>query len=34
MDADGVPALEEIPTPDTPTIETLAAHLGVAASAT
>ncbi|RST02424.1 MULTISPECIES: proline--tRNA ligase [Streptomyces] len=28
------PALEEIPTPDTPTIETLAAHLGVPASAT
>ncbi|MEV7546899.1 proline--tRNA ligase [Streptomyces sp. NPDC089915] len=27
-------ALEEIPTPDTPTIETLAAHLGVPASAT
>lgn len=26
--------LEEIPTPDTPTIETLAAHLGVPASAT
>jgi prolyl-tRNA synthetase len=34
VDADGVPALEEIPTPDTPTIETLAAHLGVPASAT
>ncbi|MET9910781.1 proline--tRNA ligase [Streptomyces sp. NPDC006476] len=34
VDADGVPALEEIPTPDTPTIETLAAHLGVEASAT
>ncbi|MGV9456765.1 proline--tRNA ligase [Streptomyces sp. NPDC003635] len=32
--AEGVPALEEIPTPDTPTIETLAAHLGVQASAT
>jgi prolyl-tRNA synthetase len=29
-----VPALEEIPTPDTPTIETLAAHLGVEASDT
>ncbi|GAV45151.1 proline--tRNA ligase [Streptomyces acidiscabies] len=28
------PALEEIPTPDTPTIETLAAALGVPASAT
>src|SRR6195952_1273988 len=28
------PALEEIPTPDTPTIETLAAHLGIPASAT
>ncbi|MBT2403512.1 MULTISPECIES: proline--tRNA ligase [unclassified Streptomyces] len=28
------PALEEVDTPDTPTIETLAAHLGVAASAT
>ncbi|MCY0937857.1 proline--tRNA ligase [Streptomyces sp. H34-S4] len=27
-------ALEEVPTPDTPTIETLAAHLGVPASAT
>ncbi|MGY5055755.1 proline--tRNA ligase [Streptomyces sp. 900105755] len=34
VDASGVPALEEIPTPDTPTIETLAAHLGVPASAT
>ncbi|MEE1761595.1 MULTISPECIES: proline--tRNA ligase [unclassified Streptomyces] len=34
VDTDGVPALEEIPTPDTPTIETLAAHLGVEASAT
>ncbi|MEU9185062.1 proline--tRNA ligase [Streptomyces sp. NPDC048484] len=33
-DAAGVPALEEIPTPDTPTIETLAAHLDVPASAT
>ncbi|MEU5809684.1 proline--tRNA ligase [Streptomyces sp. NPDC047718] len=30
----GHPVLEEIPTPDTPTIETLAAHLGVPASAT
>ncbi len=28
------PALEELDTPDTPTIETLAAHLGVPASAT
>ncbi len=34
VDAAGVPALEEIPTPDTPTIETLVAHLGVEASAT
>ncbi|WP_062641561.1 proline--tRNA ligase [Streptomyces maremycinicus] len=34
VDAAGVAALEEIPTPDTPTIETLAAHLGVPASAT
>ncbi|MEV5957797.1 proline--tRNA ligase [Streptomyces sp. NPDC051987] len=34
VDASGVPALEEIPTPDTPTIETLAAYLGVPASAT
>ncbi|MFF6978691.1 proline--tRNA ligase [Streptomyces sp. NPDC008343] len=34
VDAGDVPALEEIPTPDTPTIETLAAHLGVQASAT
>ncbi|MFE7934734.1 proline--tRNA ligase [Streptomyces sp. NPDC057456] len=34
VDADGVAALEEIPTPDTPTIETLAAHLGVPASET
>ncbi|MFD5453406.1 proline--tRNA ligase [Streptomyces sp. NPDC003470] len=33
-DAAGVPAAEEIPTPDTPTIETLAASLGVPASAT
>ncbi|MER6424253.1 proline--tRNA ligase [Streptomyces sp. NPDC001137] len=34
VDAAGVPALEEIPTPDTPTIETLAAFLEVPASAT
>ncbi|MEU5309943.1 proline--tRNA ligase [Streptomyces sp. NPDC021562] len=34
VDATDVPALEEIPTPDTPTIETLAAHLGVQASDT
>ncbi|MEU6846707.1 proline--tRNA ligase [Streptomyces sp. NPDC046716] len=34
VDAAGVPALEEIPTPDTPTIETLAAHLNVQASET
>ncbi|MDQ0774127.1 prolyl-tRNA synthetase [Streptomyces aurantiacus] len=34
VDAAGVPALEEIPTPDTPTIETLAAYLDVPASAT
>ncbi|MER7950135.1 proline--tRNA ligase [Streptomyces sp. NPDC096079] len=34
VDADAVPAAEEIPTPDTPTIETLAASLGVPASAT
>ncbi|MEU9341727.1 proline--tRNA ligase [Streptomyces sp. NPDC048278] len=34
VDATGVPVLEEIPTPDTPTIETLAAHLAVPASAT
>ncbi|MEU9658823.1 proline--tRNA ligase [Streptomyces chartreusis] len=34
VDAAGVAAPEEIPTPDTPTIETLAAHLGVEASAT
>ena len=34
VDGAAVPALEEIPTPDTPTIETLAAHLGVEASAT
>ncbi|MEV7002745.1 proline--tRNA ligase [Streptomyces sp. NPDC093982] len=34
VDAGDVPALEEIPTPDTPTIETLAAHLGVQAADT
>ncbi|WP_353945021.1 proline--tRNA ligase [Streptomyces sp. HUAS MG91] len=34
VDATGVAALEEIPTPDTPTIETLAAHLNVQASET
>ncbi|WP_221354038.1 proline--tRNA ligase [Streptomyces beigongshangae] len=34
VDAAGTSALEEIPTPDTPTIETLAAHLEVPASAT
>ncbi|MGV9394625.1 proline--tRNA ligase [Streptomyces olivaceus] len=34
MDATDVPAAEDIPTPDTPTIETLAASLGVEASAT
>jgi prolyl-tRNA synthetase len=34
VDAAGVPDAEEIPTPDTPTIETLAASLGVPASAT
>ncbi|MER6632781.1 proline--tRNA ligase [Streptomyces sp. NPDC000987] len=34
QDASGVPAAEEIPTPNTPTIETLAASLGVPASAT
>jgi prolyl-tRNA synthetase len=34
QDASDVPAAEEIPTPDTPTIETLAASLGVPASAT
>ncbi|MFD3998345.1 proline--tRNA ligase [Streptomyces sp. NPDC058583] len=34
VDAAAVPAAEEIPTPDTPTIETLAASLGVPASAT
>ncbi|MFD4260479.1 proline--tRNA ligase [Streptomyces sp. NPDC058534] len=33
-DASAVPAAEDIPTPDTPTIETLAASLGVEASAT
>ncbi|MGW2826812.1 proline--tRNA ligase [Streptomyces sp. NPDC001443] len=34
VDGSGAPAAEEIPTPDTPTIETLAASLGVPASAT
>ncbi len=34
VDATEVPAAEDIPTPDTPTIETLAASLGVEASAT
>ncbi len=34
VDGSAVPALEEIPTPDTPTIETLAAYLEVPASAT
>ncbi|MEU6611748.1 proline--tRNA ligase [Streptomyces shenzhenensis] len=34
VDGSLVPAAEEIPTPDTPTIETLAASLGVPASAT
>ncbi|MFF6790259.1 proline--tRNA ligase [Streptomyces filamentosus] len=34
VDGSAVPAAEEIPTPDTPTIETLAASLGVPASAT
>src|SRR4051794_13280714 len=36
IEGDGadLPAMEEIPTPGTPTIETLAAHLGVPASAT
>ncbi|MFE1050442.1 proline--tRNA ligase [Streptomyces olivaceus] len=34
VDATDVPAAEDIPTPDTPTIETLAASLGVDASAT
>ncbi|WP_217250902.1 proline--tRNA ligase [Streptomyces sp. AC602_WCS936] len=33
-DATATPAAEDIPTPDTPTIETLAASLGVEASAT
>ncbi|MFF7341526.1 proline--tRNA ligase [Streptomyces sp. NPDC008163] len=33
-DASGVGPVEELDTPDTPTIETLAAHLGVEASAT
>ncbi|MFR0356859.1 proline--tRNA ligase [Streptomyces sediminimaris] len=34
VDGSGVPAVEELDTPDTPTIETLAAFLGVPASAT
>ncbi|MEU9522152.1 proline--tRNA ligase [Streptomyces sp. NPDC048224] len=34
VDATDAPAAEDIPTPDTPTIETLAASLGVEASAT
>ncbi|MCP3770379.1 MULTISPECIES: proline--tRNA ligase [unclassified Streptomyces] len=34
VDGSAVPAAEEIPTPDTPTIETLAASLGVPAAAT
>ncbi|MFC9296338.1 proline--tRNA ligase [Streptomyces sp. NPDC057011] len=34
VDGGAHPALEEVDTPDTPTIETLAAHLGVPASAT
>ncbi|MEU6622120.1 proline--tRNA ligase [Streptomyces litmocidini] len=34
VDGSAVPAAEDIPTPDTPTIETLAASLGVPASAT
>ncbi|MDG9727819.1 MULTISPECIES: proline--tRNA ligase [unclassified Streptomyces] len=34
VDAADAPAAEDIPTPDTPTIETLAASLGVPASAT
>ncbi|MDN3257958.1 proline--tRNA ligase [Streptomyces sp. MA25(2023)] len=34
VDATDAPAAEDIPTPDTPTIETLAASLGVPASAT
>ncbi|KWT56595.1 proline--tRNA ligase [Streptomyces albus subsp. albus] len=33
-DASGVGAMEELDTPDTPTIETLAEHLGIPASAT
>ncbi|MFJ2605902.1 proline--tRNA ligase [Streptomyces sp. NPDC091279] len=33
-DASAVPALEEMATPDTPTIESLAVHLGIEASAT
>ncbi|MEW2267372.1 proline--tRNA ligase [Streptomyces sp. NPDC047853] len=34
VEAAGVPAAEDIPTPDTPTIESLAASLGVPAAAT
>ncbi|MFI6947913.1 proline--tRNA ligase [Streptomyces sp. NPDC050422] len=34
VDGSATPAVEELDTPDTPTIETLAAHLGVPASAT
>ncbi|QIB43235.1 proline--tRNA ligase [Streptomyces aureoverticillatus] len=34
VSVDGHPAVEELDTPDTPTIETLAEHLGVPASAT
>ncbi|NBE53223.1 proline--tRNA ligase [Streptomyces boluensis] len=34
VDGSAVPALEEVPTPDTPTIETLAAYLQVPASTT
>src|SRR5690606_16438761 len=34
VDGSGVPAAQDIPTPETPTIETLAASLGVPASAT
>jgi prolyl-tRNA synthetase len=34
VEGGGHPAVEELDTPDTPTIETLAAHLGVPASAT
>ncbi|MFJ9178695.1 proline--tRNA ligase [Streptomyces sp. NPDC102360] len=34
VDAEGVAALVEVPTPDTPTIETLAAYMEVPASAT